>query len=92
MRHFANAYATSSDFEPTSQVDEKEDSGSPERPKGSWSSTMRRCTKLHHFRSYVTGKENTIHPIDTAAQPSDIFTKPLAEDLFVKHRKCLLGW
>jgi len=33
------------------------------------------------------------HPIDTAAKPSDIFTTPLAEDLFVKHRKCLLlGW
>lgn len=33
------------------------------------------CTKLHHFRSYVTGKEITIHPIDTTEQPSDIFTK-----------------
>jgi len=54
--------------------------------------TKHLCTKLHHFRSYVTGKQITILPIDTTAQPSDIFTKPLSEDLFVKHRKFLLGW
>ena len=50
------------------------------------------ATKLHHFRSYVTTGEISIHAIDTNNQPADIFTKPLAEDLFIQHRKWLLGW
>ncbi|CAJ1945439.1 unnamed protein product [Cylindrotheca closterium] len=54
--------------------------------------TKHLCTKLHHFRSYVTRKEITIHPIDTEDQPADILTKPLAVELFIKHRKWLIGW
>lgn len=50
------------------------------------------CVKLHHFRSYVTRKLVSIHKIATEDQPADIFTKPLAEELFVRHRKWLLGW
>ncbi|CAJ1945456.1 unnamed protein product [Cylindrotheca closterium] len=54
--------------------------------------TKHLCTKLHHFRSYVMRKEITIHPIDTEDQPADILTNPLAVQLFIKHRKWLIGW
>ena len=40
--------------------------------------------KLHHFRSYV-GRETLIHKVDTKSQPADLLTKPLNEDLLVKH-------
>ena len=46
----------------------------------------------HHFRSYVLNKDITIHAIDTENQTADILTKPLALNLFQKHRKKLLGW
>jgi histone deacetylase 1/2 len=48
--------------------------------------------KLHHFRSYVDSGDITIHKIDTLEQVADILTKPLTFDLFVKHRKAILGW
>ena len=48
--------------------------------------------KLHHFRQYVNNNEIDILPIKTDDQPEDIFTKPLAEPLLVKHRKFIMGW
>jgi len=50
------------------------------------------CTKLHHFRDYVTRGEISIHPIDTHDQPADFLTKPLNEDLLVRHRRTVMGW
>ena len=47
--------------------------------------------RYHFFRSHV-GKHITILPIDTKEQVADIFTKPLAETLFLKHRRVLQGW
>ena len=48
--------------------------------------------KLHHFRQYVNNNEIDVIAIKTEDQPADIFTKPLAETLFVKHRKTIMGW
>ena len=50
------------------------------------------ATKLHHFRSYIARKEILIHPIDMKEQPTDILTKPLAVELFIKFRKMIIGW
>ena len=49
------------------------------------------CTKMHWFRSLV-GKTLFIESIDTLDQLADIGTKPLAEDLFKKLRKRIMGW
>ena len=46
----------------------------------------------HHFREHVRKKKVKINRIDTEDQIADIFTKPLAQNLFVKHRMKLLGW
>jgi hypothetical protein len=48
--------------------------------------------RLHFFRSYVDSGHITIHKIDTKEQPADILTKPLAEELFIKFRKIIMGW
>ena len=48
--------------------------------------------KYHHFRSHVNNGSITVHKIDTAEQPIDITTKPLASVPFKKHRKFILGW
>jgi hypothetical protein len=46
----------------------------------------------HHFRTHVRlGLINVSH-VSTEEQLGDIFTKPLAQNLFVKHRKKLLGF
>jgi Reverse transcriptase (RNA-dependent DNA polymerase) len=50
------------------------------------------CTKLHHFRDYVTRGEITIHPIDTGDQIADFLTKPVNESIVVKLRKLIMGW
>ena len=47
--------------------------------------------KYHHFRHHV-GKDVTVEHVDTENQIADIFTKPLAAELFILHRKSLLGW
>jgi hypothetical protein len=47
--------------------------------------------KYHHFRSVVNNGLITIHKIDTSAQLADIFTKPLAVNLFVKLRRLIMG-
>ena len=46
----------------------------------------------HHFRSYVLSQAISIHAIDTSNQTADLLTKPLALNLFQKHRRKLLGW
>ena len=50
------------------------------------------AVKYHHFRQYVDSGEISIHPITTDLQVADIFTKPLNEVKFIRHRKCLVGW
>jgi hypothetical protein len=40
--------------------------------------------KYHHFREAVQAGEVTIHAINTLDQLADIFTKPLAVDLFTR--------
>ena len=47
---------------------------------------------LHHFRSYVKDGSVKVLPIRSADQRGDIFTKPLAQNQFVKLRRQLLGW
>ena len=48
--------------------------------------------KMHHFRDYVTRKEVSIHPIRTNEQPADFLTKPLNDELLIKHRFTVMGW
>lgn len=50
------------------------------------------CTKLHHFRSYVTSKQITIHPIKTDYQRADYLTKPVNETILKRLRKLVMGW
>ncbi len=47
---------------------------------------------LHHFRSHVTKGLISIYPISSDDQIADIFTKPLPQNIFLKHRKAPLGW
>ena len=54
--------------------------------------TKHLCCKMHHFRDYVTRKEISVHPIDTTEQLADCLTKPLNEELVVKHRFRMQGW
>ena len=46
----------------------------------------------HHFREAVRNKLITIHQVNTTEQLADIFTKPLAQNLFVKFQKQIMGW
>jgi hypothetical protein len=46
--------------------------------------------KYHHFREHVRLGLIKIFPISTENQLADIFTKPLAQNLFLKLRKALL--
>ena len=50
--------------------------------------------KYFHFVEYTTREDNPFEflKIDTKEQPADALSKPLPYDLFVKHRKWLLGW
>jgi hypothetical protein len=48
--------------------------------------------EVHHFRDYVTRNEVTSHAIRSENQPADFLTKPLSDDLLVKHRKIVMGW
>ena len=47
--------------------------------------------RFHFFRSHV-GKHITVHPINTADQVADTFTKPLPEAAFLRHHLSLQGW
>jgi hypothetical protein len=47
----------------------------------------------HHFRERVAPQgEIIIAPINSADQPADFLTKPLALESFRRHRKFLMGW
>ena len=46
----------------------------------------------HHFREAVKNKDIEIFYVDTKNQLADIFTKPLAQNLFVSLRKAILHW
>ncbi len=45
----------------------------------------------HHFREHVRNGLIKIFPIDTKEQIADIFTKPLSQNSFVRHRKFICG-
>ena len=46
----------------------------------------------HHFREHVERKEIVIESTPTEHQLADILTKPLAEPVFIRHRKDIMGW
>jgi hypothetical protein len=46
----------------------------------------------HHFREHVRSGKIKVLPIKTTDQIADIFTKPLAQNDFLRHRKTLLNW
>jgi hypothetical protein len=48
--------------------------------------------KYHHFREEVKKGTISIHYVPSDDQIADIFTKALAEGLFMKLRKKMLGW
>jgi hypothetical protein len=48
--------------------------------------------KYHHFRQHVQSGLLSLHYVSTDHQIADIFTKPLAEDSFQRHRKQIIGW
>ena len=54
--------------------------------------TKHLATKLHHFRSYITKGDITIHLISTEDQPADILTKSLNHEVLTRHQKTIMGW
>jgi hypothetical protein len=48
--------------------------------------------KLHHFREHVVKGLISIWHVPTTEQLADIGTKPLAQELFEKFRKYIMGW
>ena len=46
----------------------------------------------HHFHEHVERKEILIEATPTERQIADILNKPLAEPLFTRHRKAIMGW
>ena len=56
------------------------------------SHTKHMNNKLHHFQWYVNNSDITIHNIATDDQFADLLTKPLPEDLFVRHHRTIMGW
>ena len=48
--------------------------------------------KYHHFRQHVQDGTITVQHITTEEQVADIFTKPLPEKAFRKHRRSIMGW
>ena len=50
--------------------------------------------KYHHFHSFVSGRNPKINviQINTEDQQANIFTKPLAFDLFLKFVRLICGW
>ena len=45
----------------------------------------------HHFREHVRLGKIFIYPIASEEQIADIFTKPLTQNLFAKHRIAICG-
>jgi hypothetical protein len=48
--------------------------------------------KYHHFREEVRKETISIYHTRTEDQIADIFTKPLAETSFMKHRERIQEW
>jgi hypothetical protein len=48
--------------------------------------------KYHHFLSQVTAGLLSLHPVSSEDQFADVFTKPLPDASFLKHRKAIMGW
>jgi hypothetical protein len=48
--------------------------------------------KYHHFREHVRRGLISVLPISTTEQQADLYTKPLALDLFKKFRQSIFGW
>jgi hypothetical protein len=48
--------------------------------------------KYHHFRKHVHDGDVTVQYVPSEEQWADIFTKNLGVELFVKFRKCIMGW
>jgi hypothetical protein len=48
--------------------------------------------KYHHFREEVKKGTVSIYHVATGEQMADMFTKPLDEALFERHRKKMMGW
>ena len=48
--------------------------------------------KLHHFQSYVVNNAIKITKVSTDLQRADYLTKPVNEDILVRHRKIVMGW
>ena len=48
--------------------------------------------KYHHFRYMVNQKRITIEHCRTENMTAEIFSKPLPDVLFRKHRLALMGW
>ena len=46
----------------------------------------------HHFREHVERKDILIEATPTEQQLADILTKPLAEPIFERHCKAIMGW
>jgi hypothetical protein len=48
--------------------------------------------KYHHFRDHVARGETSLHPVASANQEADIYTKPLPMTLFARLCFAILGW
>jgi hypothetical protein len=48
--------------------------------------------KYHHFIEHVSSGLLSLHAITSDQQMADIFTKPLADALFINHRRSISGW
>jgi len=48
--------------------------------------------KYHHFRHYVDKGYISLHAIGTKEQAADIFTKPLSQNAFERHRQFIMNW
>ena len=48
--------------------------------------------KLHHFRSCVVNDAIKTTKVSTDNQRADCLTKPVNEDILVRHRKIVMGW
>ena len=49
-------------------------------------------SKYDHFRSFIQNGSVSVHHMRTEEQMADIFTKPLNQDLFQRHRERIIGW
>ena len=48
--------------------------------------------KYHHFRQHWQSGLLSLHAVSTEEQIANIFTKPLSDMLFQKHRKAICRW